>query len=271
MRSPHAGVTLVTGAGGPIGRGIALRLAAEGHAIGCLDVRKEPAEETAAAVVAAGGHSIALVADITERDQVKKTMATLSEAFGTPTGLVNNAGVISLGPFETISDAEWEKIMRVNLKAPLFVAIEFVSAGIGIDRPRAIVNIGSVAAIRVMMNRAHYCASKGGVVTLTRGLAIELAPHNVRVNCIHPKGIESGMSGNWVSAKDSSVQVSSGGWLDDPKQKAVVYQSIPIGRHGQPADIANGVAFLLSERAKWITGASLDIDGGYLAGDMFTV
>jgi NAD(P)-dependent dehydrogenase (short-subunit alcohol dehydrogenase family) len=210
------------------------------------------------------------VCDITRRSEITSALEALAARFGQPTGLVNNAGLISLGPFESISDTEWQKIMQVNLKAPLFCSIEFALVGAGLEASRSIVNIGSVAAVRAMMNRAHYCASKSGVITLTRGLALELAEQGIRVNCIHPKGIESGMSGNWVSAEDSSTQVRSGGWLDDPKQKAVVYQSLPIGRHGQPSDVANAVSFLLSERSSYINGACLDVDGGYLAGDMFT-
>lgn len=271
MTTTYEKVTLVTGAGGPIGRAIALKLASEGHAVGCLDLRRKAVDETAQIIEDAGGAGTALPADITQRAELAAAFKTLAERYGTPTGLVNNAGVISLGPFESISDAEWQKTMRVNLKAPLIAAIEFAKSGLETDIPRAIVNIGSVAAVRVMMNRAHYCASKAGIVTVTKGLALELARYHIRVNCIHPKGIESGMSGNWISAKDSSTQVSSGGWLDDPAQRAVVYQSLPIGRHGQPNDVAHASAFLLSERSSWVTGACLAVDGGYLAGDMFTV
>jgi NAD(P)-dependent dehydrogenase (short-subunit alcohol dehydrogenase family) len=264
-------VALVTGAGGAIGRQIAVRLGEDGYAVAALDVRLEAAETTADLLRREGRQSETVVADIASIEGINSAFDQVESSLGTVTALVNNAGVISLGPFEDISDAEWDRVMRVNLKAPLFVAIEFArrakAAGVG----GAIVNIGSVASKRVMMNRAHYCASKAGVITLTKGLALELADIPIRVNCIHPKGIESGMSGNWISARDGQSQVSSGGWLDNPEQKRIVYQSLPIGRHGQPADIAAAVSFLLSDAASWATGASLDVDGGYLAGDTFTI
>jgi NAD(P)-dependent dehydrogenase (short-subunit alcohol dehydrogenase family) len=105
---------------------------------------------------------------------------------------------------------------------------------------------------------------------LTAGFAVELARHGIRANCINPKAIESGMSGRWISATDGSSHVTDVTWLEDPEQRSVVMQSLPLGIHGSPDDIANVVSFLVSDASAYMTGAVLDVDGGYLAGDMFT-
>jgi glucose 1-dehydrogenase len=264
------GVAVVTGAGGGIGRAIALRLADAGYAIAALDVLKEPADDTVRQVEEAGGRAITVVADITKSDEITRTFDEVAAGLGIAATLVNNAGALSLGPFEDISEGEWDRIFDVNLKAPFFLTQEFARRLNAAGHGGAVVNIGSVAAKRVMMNRAHYGASKAGVQALTKGQALELAPLGIRVNCVNPKGILSGMSGRWVSATDGQSHITEGGWIDDPEQKRIVFQSLPVGHNGTPQDIANAVAFLASDSAGWITGACVDVDGGYLAGDMFT-
>jgi NAD(P)-dependent dehydrogenase (short-subunit alcohol dehydrogenase family) len=264
-------VAIVTGAGGAIGRAIASDLAMKGYRIGALDIVSEGAEATVAEIADAGGVSVPLVADITSIDEIRRALDEVAESLGIAEVLVNNAGALSLGPFEDISESEWDRIFDVNLKAPFFLTQEFARRLVAAGRPGAVVNIGSVAAKRAMMNRAHYGASKAGVQALTKGQALELAEFGIRVNCVNPKAILSGMSGRWISAVDGTTHVTEGGWIDDPEQKKVVFQSLPIGDHGRPVDIAKAVTFLSSSAAAWITGACVDVDGGYLAGDMFTV
>lgn len=261
---------IVTGAGGAMGRAIAATLAADGFAVGVLDVVAPPAEETARLIEAAGGKSVALIADITSAEQIVRALDEAEESVGLPAALVNVAGAISLGPFEDISEAEWDRVFDVNLKAVFFLTQEFARRLKAAGRPGSVVNIGSVAAKRVMMNRAHYCSSKAGVQALTKGQALELAEFGIRVNCINPKGIVSGMAGRRISAVDGTIHPQEG-WIDDPKQKAIVLQSLPIGLNGQPQDMADAVSYLVSPLADWVTGACIDIDGGYLAGDMFTI
>ncbi|HVW42045.1 MAG TPA: SDR family oxidoreductase [Amycolatopsis sp.] len=263
-------VAVVTGAGGAIGRAIALRLAADGYRVAALDMLGDPATDTAARIEAEGGKAIPVVADITSGEQIRRAFDEVAAHLGVADTLVNNAGALSLGPYEDISEGEWDRIFDVNLKAPFFLTQEFARRLSSAGGHGSVVNIGSVAAKRVMMNRAHYCASKGGVQALTKGQALELAPLGIRVNCINPKAILSGMSGRWVSAVDGRSHVTEGGWFDDPEQKRIVFQSLPIGENGNPTDIANAVAFLASDAAGWMTGACVDVDGGYLAGDMFT-
>ena len=263
-------IAVVTGAGGAIGRAIALRLSEDGYSIVALDILPEPAEKTVADIEATGGKAIAVVADITLGIEIQRAFDDIESRLGVSTVLVNNAGALSLGAFEDISESEWDRIFDVNLKAPFFLTQEFARRASAKSQGGAIVNIGSVAAKRVMMNRAHYCASKAGVQALTKGQALELAPMNIRVNCVNPKAILSGMSGRWISAVDGQTHLTEGGWIDDPEQKRVVFQSLPIGGNGLPIDIANAVAFLVSDSSGWITGACVDVDGGYLAGDTFT-
>jgi glucose 1-dehydrogenase len=273
---PHSGepgrnpIAVVTGAGGAIGRAIALRLAADGYGVAALDLLADPAADTAKQAEDAGGRAVPVVADITSAEQISGAFDEITAQLGVASVLVNNAGALSLGPFEDISEAEWDRVFDVNLKAPFFLTQEFARRLSALGRGGAVVNIGSVAAKRAMMNRAHYCASKGGVQALTKGQALELAPLNIRVNCINPKAILSGMSGRWISAVDGTSHVSEGGWIDDPEQKRIVFQSLPVGHNGSPLDIANAVAFLASDRVGWMTGSCVDVDGGYLAGDMFT-
>lgn len=262
--------SIVTGAGGGIGRAIARRLAADGHRIVALDIIGAAAEQTVSLVREEGGEAVAVAADLTVVKDIGAALDRSEADVGLATVLVNNAGALSIGPFDSISEEEWDRIMDVNVKAPFFLTQEFARRLVDADVGGSVVNIGSVAAIRAMMNRAHYCASKGGVQTLTAGQALELAPFGIRVNCVNPKAIESGMSGRWISATDGSTHVTDTTWLEDPAQRSVVLQSLPLGVHGQPEDIANAVAFLVSEEAGYITGATLDVEGGYLAGDMFT-
>jgi NAD(P)-dependent dehydrogenase (short-subunit alcohol dehydrogenase family) len=264
-------VAVVTGAGGAIGRAIALELAKRGYGVGALDILPAGAESAVGDIVASGGTAVPLVADITDGAGITKALDEVTEGLGVAEVLVNNAGALSLGPFEDISEREWDRIFDVNLKAPFFLTQEFARRLVAAGRPGAVVNIGSVAAKRAMMNRAHYCASKAGVQALTKGQALELAEYGIRVNCINPKAILSGMSGKWISAVDGTSHVTEGGWIDDPEQRRVVFQSLPVGDHGRPEDIALAVGFLASPAAEWVTGACVDVDGGYLAGDMFTI
>jgi NAD(P)-dependent dehydrogenase (short-subunit alcohol dehydrogenase family) len=253
-----------------MGRAVAAKLATDGCAVGVLDIAAPAVQETARIIETAGGKSVALVADITDPDGITGALDEAEQTVGLPDVLVNVAGAISLGPFEDISEGEWNRVFDVNLKAVFFLTQEFARRLKASGRPGSVVNIGSVAAKRVMMNRAHYCASKAGVQALTKGQALELAEFGIRVNCINPKGIVSGMAGRRISAVDGTIHPQEG-WIDDPKQKAIVLQSLPVGDNGQPEDIAAAVSYLVSPRADWVTGACVDIDGGYLAGDMFTI
>jgi NAD(P)-dependent dehydrogenase (short-subunit alcohol dehydrogenase family) len=231
-----------------------------------IDVNAKAAQDTAGRVQAAGGDASVLILDIADPDAVGQCVKSLVAEQGPIHVLVNNAAVISMGPFEEISEREWDRAMRVNLAGP-FVMTQACSQHM--ERGAAVVNIGSVAGEHPMTNRAHYCVSKAGLHSLTRAMALELAPAGIRVVAIAPKAIVSGMSANWISAATGKL-IDAGGWVGDPTQKDHVLKTIPVGRSGQPADIAEAVLFLSSEDAGYVTGSVLFVDGGYLAGDTLT-
>lgn len=259
-------LVLVTGAGGPIGRGIAEAFGRQGDRVVAIDVKIQPSEETARLVDEAGGRGIPLTLDVAVPEAVTNAIEALTAKEGQIDVLVNNAAVISLGAFEEISEKEWDRLMRVNLTGP-FLMTQICSQKMGAGG--VVVNIGSVAGEHPMTNRAHYCVSKAGVHSLTRAMALELAPAGIRVVAIAPKAVVSGMSANWISAATGQV-VDAGGWVGDASQKDHVLKTLPVGRSGQPADIAGAVHFLTSPEAGYITGSVLFVDGGYLAGDTLT-
>lgn len=262
---------LVTGAAGAIGREICHRLGERGAIIVALDFDPRGLAEAMLPVVESGVEVVESHVDLTEPDGFAEAIAAIVERVGRIDVLVNNAGALSLGPFENISLDEWNRIMKVNVRGLLFMAIE---VGRHLERTGGggvIVNIGSVAGHSAMRNRAHYCASKAAVTTITKGLALELATQGTRVVGILPKGIQSGMSGNWLSAIDGVTRIQSEAWHEDPEQREHVVATIPAGRPGDPRDIAEAVAFLASEQASYVTGSMLAVDGGYLAGDNLTV
>jgi NAD(P)-dependent dehydrogenase (short-subunit alcohol dehydrogenase family) len=154
-------VALVTGAGGGIGRAICLRLSSDGLAVAAVDINLDAASTTVDLVAAAGGTAAAVRADLTKRDEIAAAFDEAERQLGKVTALVNNAGALSIGPFVEISEAEWDRIMDVNVKAPFFVTQEYARRLAGTELGGAVVNIGSVAGVHAMMNRAHYCASKG--------------------------------------------------------------------------------------------------------------
>jgi NAD(P)-dependent dehydrogenase (short-subunit alcohol dehydrogenase family) len=259
-------LVLVTGGGGPIGRGIAEAFGRKGNRVVVIDVNAESAQQTADAVKAAGGEGMVSILDVANPKAVGEAIQSLAADQGPIHVLVNNAAVISMGPFEEISEREWDKAMRVNLAGP-FVMTQACSRHM--ENGAVVVNIGSVAGEHPMTNRAHYCVSKAGVHSLTRAMALELAPKGIRVVAIAPKAIISGMSANWISASTGKL-MDPGGWVGDPTQKDHVMKTLPVGRSGQPADIAEAVLFLSSEGAGYVTGSLLYVDGGYLAGDTLT-
>lgn len=263
-------VAVVTGAAGGIGRAIARRMGERGAVIAALDVNQQGLDALAAELEDAGIRAAPFVVDLARVERFDAAMDQVVRQLGGVDVLVNNAGALSLGEFADISLGEWHRIMEVNVKAVLFLSIAAGRRMADAGRGGCVVNIGSVAGSFAMQGRAHYCASKAAVATLTKGLALELAAHGIRVAGILPKGIQSGMSGSWLSAADGVTRITAENWFDDPAQRAQVLSTIPVGRPGEPDDIAHAVCFLASRRASWITGSMLAVDGGYLAGDAAT-
>lgn len=249
-------VAIVTGAGSGLGRGAAHRFAAEGASVACVDLDREGAEETVSAM---GERGLVVGADVTTEADTERMVAETTDHFGPPTVLYANAGIGGRGAATEVDLDLWQEILAVNLtgvwlsaKACLPAMIE---AGGG-----SIINQGSITALIGFPNSAAYSASKGGVISLTRQMAVDYAPHNVRVNAICPGVIETPLlRRSWAQAQgveESEVDdLLAGHW----------HPQIPMGRIGQVDEIAAMALYLASDESAWTTGSILTVDGGQTA------
>ena len=242
-------VALVTGARRGIGRGISLELAREGADVAINDVESpEQAETVAAAIRALGRRAIVVMADVTQPGQVQTMIEQVVHELGGLDILVNNAGVESIIPLLEITPEEWERVTHINLKGEFLCAQAAARQMIATGKGGAIINLGSVQAGMVLPGRAHYAPSKRAVEALTANLAVELAPYGIRVNCINPGLIDTDMT-SWV--------------MKSPDILPIVLDKIALKRAGQPSEIGHVVVFLASDKASYVTGQSLYVDGGF--------
>jgi len=236
-------VAAVTGAGRGIGRAIALALGREGAAVMVSDLDLTSARETAQEIEARGGRAQALRVDVTDPLDAVALVQKAVEVFGGLDILVNNAGIYPSAPIVETDAQEWDLVMAVNLKGTFLCSqaavVQMMSQGRGV-----IVNIASVDAKMRTTGNAHYAAAKAGVISFTRTLACEMASHGIRVNAVAP---------GWIATE--ALLAKTDRW-----HKAV--EDIPVGRLGQPEDVAEAVVFLVSDVASYITGEILDVNGG---------
>ncbi|MGE3693013.1 MAG: SDR family NAD(P)-dependent oxidoreductase [Novosphingobium sp.] len=241
-------VALVTGAAAGIGAEICRRLAADGMAVGVLDVNIEDAQKVAAGIVASGGKAMALQASVADRGQVTGAVAALRESFGPITVLVNNAGISQFVPFEQVTDELWDRTMAINLKGP-FIVTQVVLPDMKAAGWGRIINISSSSAQSGTQGMAAYSSSKGGVITLTKTLALELSPLGITVNNIPPASI----AGTIMYEENKNLMPMT------PEQAAAM---MPVRRLGEPEDIANAVSWLASEATGYVTGQTIGVNGG---------
>lgn len=239
-------VALVTGAAAGIGAAISRRLARDGIAIGVLDLDLAGATKTAKDIVATGGKAIALQASVTDRAQIEGAVDTLRSTFGPVTILVNNAGITGVVPFEELTDAQWDKMMEVNLKGP-FIVTQTVLPDMRAAKWGRIVNISSSSAQSGAAKMTHYSASKGAIIALTQSLAREYGPLGITCNNIPPRMVMN--------------TIMSEATLDKSHVEAMIAAG-PILRAGQPEDIAGACAWLVSEEAGYVTGQTIGVNGG---------
>lgn len=243
-------VALITGAAAGIGAACARRLAQERIAVGVLDLDAERCAGTVGEVEASGGTAIALAADISDRAQVDAAVARLREALGPITVVVNNAAISGHVPFLEMSDDEWQTMIKVNLTGTFIVTQvvlpDMITAGWG-----RIINISSSGAQTGAAKAAHYCSSKGGVISLTRSLAHEFGPNGITANVIPPR---------FITGTIMSDQSFGAG--QQPKSRNATIQAGPIRREGRPEDVAGAVAWLASEDAGYVTGQVIGVNGG---------
>lgn len=246
-------VALITGGGTGIGRAIALAFAREGASVAVAGRRLAKLKEVAGEIANQGGAALALECDVTRAKDAEHAVSETAKELGKLNVLVNNAGMLSVTTVESISEEEWDRVMTVNLKGPFLMSRaalrEFRKTGGG-----SIVNIGSVLGLVAMKDRAAYCASKGGVTLLTKAMALDHARDNVRVNCICPAIVET--------------ELVKGLFDNSEKGQALLkarLATLPSGRFGKPADVADLAVFLASEESSWLTGTAIPLDGGLTA------
>jgi NAD(P)-dependent dehydrogenase (short-subunit alcohol dehydrogenase family) len=246
-------VAIVTGAGTGIGRACAELFAREGAAVVLAGRRLASLDEVAGGIVAGGGRALAQPCDLTQTTQVRALVARTVETYGSLQVVVNNAAYWIAGTVEETSEEDWERTMATNLKGVFLLCKqalpELRRAGGGV-----IVNIGSVLGLVGMKRRVAYATSKGGLVQLTKAMALDHAAEGIRVNCICPTLVDTAMG------QDSLEQAG-----DAAAELARRIALIPLGRMGTPADVANLALFLASEDSGWLTGAAIPLDGGVTA------
>jgi NAD(P)-dependent dehydrogenase (short-subunit alcohol dehydrogenase family) len=242
---------IVTGGGSGIGRAIALAFAREGASVAVCGRDRKKLDQVAAEIGAGAiqGKCLPVVADVSIGKQVELAVRMAVERFGSLTTVVNNAGVLIAGTAESLSDDEWEHTFNVNVRGPWLMAraaLRHLRAGGG----GSIINVGSVLSLEGARNRVAYSASKGAVLAMTRAMALDHAPEKIRVNCICPGMVETEMIAPFNADENAR------------RQRLALH---PVGRFGQPEDIAGLAVFLASDESSWITGAAFPVDGGYTA------
>lgn len=243
-------IAVVTGAARGIGRAIAEHLHRGGAELVLVDCNAGSLDETAGALRIDGGASLdCVVADLADPGAIRRLAAQIADRRGGITLLVNNAGIEVDRPLEAISVEMFDRVIAVNLRAPLLLtqalAPLFPPAG------GAVVNISSIHAEHAFPDSIAYACSKAGLVALTRNLALELAPRNIRVNAVCPGYIDTPMWDEWLHAASDPEAVS--------RQTEALH---PLGRRGRPEDVAAAVGYLAGAQSAWITGTCLVVDGG---------
>jgi NAD(P)-dependent dehydrogenase (short-subunit alcohol dehydrogenase family) len=248
-------IVVVTGAGRGIGQAIAQAFAEAGSRVIVNDVIGDNARRVAQRIVDSGGQALAVQADISDQAAVNTMFQQAEAHFGAVTTLINNAGIVSFKPIMEFTSQMWDSTMNIDLKGIFFctqaAVPQMVSRGGG-----SIVSIASVHATRTLPNASAYAAAKAGIVALTHNLAFELGPKNIRINCVSPGAIET-----------DALQAYFDSLPEDKREAERNYMMSwhPLGRFGQPRDIANVVVFLCSDKAAFMHGTEVVVDGGLLA------
>jgi NAD(P)-dependent dehydrogenase (short-subunit alcohol dehydrogenase family) len=242
-------VALVTGGGRGLGREMALALAEVGADVAVASRTISALEKTAEEIRRRGSRSLPLPTDVSKVDQINKMIKDTLDEFGRIDILVNNAGTVIRKPSLEITEADWDRVVNTILKASFFCA-QAVARVMIKQKKGKIINIGSLTSVRSLPRIIPYVASRGGILQLTKGLAVEWAPYNINVNAIGPGYFKTQQTASLFADKE---------WV----KKTIA--RIPLGRTGIPQDLAGVVVFLASEASDYITGQMIFVDGGWLA------
>lgn len=243
-------VAIVTGAARGIGAATAQRLARDGAKVAALDLREEMCQETAEAIRAAGGTALAIGCDVSQAEQVQAAVDRVATEFGRVDILVNNAGVTRDNLLFKMSEEDWDTVMNIHLKGS-FLCARAAQKYMVAQKYGKIVSLSSTSALG-NRGQANYATAKAGLQGLTRTLAIELGPFNINVNAVAPGFIDTEMT------RQTAIRMGA-----DPETfKKLAAEGIPLRRVGQPADIANVIAFLVSDDAGFISGQVIYVTGG---------
>jgi NAD(P)-dependent dehydrogenase (short-subunit alcohol dehydrogenase family) len=245
-------VAIVTGAGTGLGRAIAIMFAREGAKVTLNGRRAEPLEKAAAEIAQAGGTALACAGDVTKVADVKRMVETTVKTFGRLDILVNNAGGIpERGPVLALSEEGFKKTLDVNLTSAFLCSKQALPELI--KTKGNIVNVASLAGLRGAPNNTAYGAAKGGMVILTKDMAVDYAPQGVRVNAVCPAYVETDLNRELLANMKKTGEYET------------LVKTHPLGRLGEPDDVAYAAVYLASDEAKWITGLPLSVDGGIAA------
>lgn len=247
-------IILVTGAGQGIGRGVAAAVAEAGGHVVSTDLNSDAAADTAAEITRAGGQAVSYILDVTDEEAFQSVVSQVVNGLGHLDGLVNNAGVLSMGPAFNGELDEWRRQMEVNVLA-VATGCKVAAAQMKTQAGGSIVNVASNAGKVGYPNMAAYNASKAAVINLTRSLAAEWAEHHINVNAVCPGGVATPMLSDvadWVGERIDR----------DPEELLATMVPTQLGRHIEPVEVGRVVAFLLSDRATIIRGQAINVDGG---------
>jgi NAD(P)-dependent dehydrogenase (short-subunit alcohol dehydrogenase family) len=242
-------VAIVTGGGTGIGKGIALEFARAGAHVVVASRRMEIIKKAAEEIEALGRQSLSVQTDVIEKEQVDNLVKQTVDKFGRLDILVNNAGGSAAWPFEKISPKGWDIILAINLKGT-FLCSQAAGKVMIRQKKGKIVNISSVAGVGSSATIPHYGAAKAGVISLTKTLAVLWGKYNINVNCIAPGLINTPLTQRTAAREPAFANIAKG---------------VPLGRMGETDDIAKAALFLVSDDANYVTGATLPVDGGWLA------
>ena len=248
-KSLQGKVAIVTGASTGIGKAIAIEMARRGASVVVNYIGKaDPAQAVVKTIESGKGAAVAIEADVSNSQQVARMVAQTMSQFGHIDVLVNNAGIEKEIPFLDLPEAEWDKIIAVDLKGP-FLCTQAAAREMAKRKKGTVVNISSVHEDLPFPGYAPYCAAKGGLRMLCRDLALELAKYNINIVNVAPGAIDTPIN-------DATMK--------DPEKVLALKREIPLGRVGQPADVAKLVCYLASDDASYITGTTVVIDGGLM-------